>query len=132
MATQCPKCQTENADTSHFCSACSSPLGSVPSAASPTTSPAGADARFSQTQTIEAPLGELKPGSTFAGRYQIIEELGHGGMEHVYRAFYLTLDEEVALKLIRPEIALDKRTLERFHNELNLARKISRRNIGRI
>jgi serine/threonine protein kinase/tetratricopeptide (TPR) repeat protein len=71
-------------------------------------------------------------GSTFAGRYQIIEELGRGGMGKVYRVLDKRLKEEVALKLIKPEIASDKETIERFSNELKLARRISHRNVGRM
>ena len=81
---------------------------------------------------MSTPREELTMGSTFAGRYQIIEELGHGGMGRVYRALDTKLHEEVGLKLIRPEIALDQKTLERFQNELKLARKISHRNVGRM
>jgi len=85
-----------------------------------------------QTETLQAPLGGLSTGTTFAGRYQIIEELGKGGMGRVYRALDKKLNEEVALKLIRPEVASDKPTLERFGNELKLARKIGHRNVGRM
>jgi tetratricopeptide (TPR) repeat protein/predicted Ser/Thr protein kinase len=84
------------------------------------------------TETLETPPEELSPGSTFAGRYHIVEELGKGGMGRVYRAIDKKLNEEVALKLIRPEIALDERTLERFQNELKIARKISHRHVGRM
>ena len=78
------------------------------------------------------PREELTTGSVFAGRYQIIEELGHGGMGRVYRALDKKLNEEIALKLVRPEIASDRSTLERFHNELKLARKISHPHVGRM
>jgi serine/threonine protein kinase/tetratricopeptide (TPR) repeat protein len=84
------------------------------------------------TETLQTPLKELTTGSIFASRYQIIEELGHGGMGRVYRALDKKLNEEVALKLIKPEIALDKGTLERFQNELKVARKIGHRNVGRM
>jgi pentatricopeptide repeat protein len=84
------------------------------------------------TETLEIPPEELSAGSTFAGRYHIVEELGKGGMGRVYRAVDKKLNEEVALKLIRPEIALDERTLERFQNELKIARKISHRHVGRM
>ncbi|MCJ7487431.1 MAG: serine/threonine protein kinase, partial [Candidatus Aminicenantes bacterium] len=84
------------------------------------------------TETLETPSEELAAGSTFAGRYHIVEELGKGGMGRVYRAIDKKLNEEVALKLIRPEIALDERTLERFQNELKIARKISHRHVGRM
>jgi len=74
----------------------------------------------------------LTTGSTFAGRYQIIEELGKGGMGKVYRVLDKKLKEEVALKLIKPEIASNRETIERFSNELKLARKIGHRNVGRM
>jgi serine/threonine protein kinase/Tfp pilus assembly protein PilF len=81
---------------------------------------------------MEAPKEELTTGSTFADRYQIIEELGKGGMGKVYRVLDKELKEEVALKLIKPDIASDKKILERFSNELKLARKISHKNVGRM
>jgi serine/threonine protein kinase/tetratricopeptide (TPR) repeat protein len=53
-------------------------------------------------------------------------------MGKVYRVLDKELKEEVALKLIKPDIASDKKTLERFSNELKLARKISHKNVGRM
>jgi len=53
-------------------------------------------------------------------------------MGRVYRALDKKLNEEVALKLVRPEIAADRSTLDRFHNELKLARKISHPHVGRM
>jgi len=81
------------------------------------------------TETLQTPVHELTTGSTFAGRYQVIEELGHGGMGRVYKVFDAKIKEKVALKLIKPEIAMDKEALERFGNELRLARKIRHKNI---
>ena len=72
---------------------------------------------------------ELTTGSTFAGRYQVIEELGHGGMGRVYKVHDTKVGEKIALKLIRPEAGLDKTSLERFSNELKLARKIRHKNV---
>jgi serine/threonine protein kinase len=116
MSVKCPKCQSDNPETATFCSDCGARI----------ISPKEIDV----TETIEAPKEELTTGATFAGRYQIIEELGKGGMGKVYRAVDKKLKEEVALKLIKPEIASDKRTLERFQNELKLARKIRHSNVG--
>ena len=81
------------------------------------------------TETIQTPIKELTTGSTFAGRYQIIEELGKGGMGKVYKVFDTKIKEKVALKLIKPEIASDKETIERFSNELKLARRIRHKNV---
>ncbi|MGB7296994.1 MAG: protein kinase, partial [Candidatus Aminicenantales bacterium] len=71
----------------------------------------------------------MPTGTTFAGRYQIIEELGRGGMGEVYKALDLKVKEKVALKLINPEVAADPKTIERFSNELRLARKIRHKNV---
>ncbi len=87
---------------------------------------------YSRTETLEIPLHALPRGSTFAGRYEIVEELGRGGMGRVYRATDKKVGEEVAIKLLNPSIAADKKTLERFRNELKFARKIAQRNVCRM
>jgi serine/threonine-protein kinase len=74
----------------------------------------------------------LTTGTTFARRYQIIEELGRGGMGKVYKVLDTEIRERVALKLLNPEIAADQQTIERFRNELKFARTISHRNVCRM
>jgi serine/threonine protein kinase/Flp pilus assembly protein TadD len=116
----CPKCQFSNPDGTLFCGKCATRL------------PSPENIPGSLTETWEFPRKELSMGSTFANRYQIIEELGTGGMGKVYRVLDRKLNEEVALKLLKPEIAADGVTLERFSNEVKLARKIIHKNVGRI
>jgi serine/threonine protein kinase len=53
-------------------------------------------------------------------------------MGTVYRAYDKKLEEEVALKLIRPEIAANRKTIERFKNELKIARKIGHKNVCKM
>jgi tetratricopeptide (TPR) repeat protein len=120
VATNCPKCHHENPDDTLYCCKCGTQL------------PSAKTARPEVTETLQTPIKELTTGSTFAGRYQIIEELGYGGMGKVYRVLDKKLNEEVALKLIKPEIASEKKTLERFSNELKIARKIVHKNVGRM
>jgi serine/threonine protein kinase/tetratricopeptide (TPR) repeat protein len=117
---KCPKCHSENSETKQFCGDCGTRL---------TPSDAG---RPVFTETLETSQVELISGTVFAGRYQVIEELGKGGMGRVYRALDKKLNVEVAIKLIKPEIASERRTLERFKNELVLARKVSQKNVGRM
>jgi serine/threonine protein kinase/Flp pilus assembly protein TadD len=118
---KCPKCHSENADTARFCSNCAAALSGAEDLPSVVF-----------TKTLEASFIELVTGSVFAGRYRVIEELGKGGMGKVYRVLDTKLNEEVALKLIKPEIYSDRKTLERFKNELKLARKVSQKNVGRM
>jgi serine/threonine-protein kinase len=54
------------------------------------------------TQTLQSPIKELTTGSTFAGRYQIIEELGKGGMGKVYKVFDQEVQAKMALKSSSP------------------------------
>jgi predicted ATPase len=81
---------------------------------------------------METSRAELSRGTLFAGRYEILEELGTGGMGSVYKAVDKKLNEDVAIKLLKKEIASDRRIIERFANELKLARRIVHKNIGRM
>ncbi len=117
MAIICPKCHSENPDTKQFCADCGTRL---------TASEA---VRISYTETLETPVEKLTRGTLFAGRYEIIEELGKGGMGEVYKVYDTKIKENIALKLLKPEIAKDKKTIERFSAELRLARKIRHKNI---
>jgi serine/threonine protein kinase/Tfp pilus assembly protein PilF len=81
---------------------------------------------------METPAEGLSRGRLFAGRYEIIEELGEGGMGKVYRVEDKKIKGEVALKFIRAEVASDKQTIERFENELKITRMISHKNVCRM
>ncbi len=115
MTIRCPECQHENPDDTIYCGKCTTPLKPPED--------------LGVTETIETPKEELTRGSSFADRYEIIEELGKGGMGKVYRVEDTELKQEIALKLIRPEIAKDKNTIERFRNELKTARNIRHKNV---
>jgi len=113
---KCPKCQSENPEDTIYCGKCGTQFPPSEEISAP-------------TKTIEAPKEELTTGSTFAGRYQIIEELGKGGMSKVYKVMDTKIKEKIALKLLKPEIASDKKTIERFSNELKFSRKIRHENV---
>ncbi len=71
-------------------------------------------------------------GSSFAGRYDIESELGVGGMGIVYKAYDRTLDDAVAIKVLRSEaLAQDATLVDRFKQEIRLARKITHKNVLR-
>ena len=75
--------------------------------------------------------GRYTPGEVIADRYRLIAMLGRGGMGEVYRADDLSLGSPVALKFL-PEHKTDEYTLERFRNEVRIARRISHPNVCRV
>jgi len=117
---KCPKCDFDNLSDTRFCGNCGSSLYRSEQAAVP------------PAETLQMPIKELNTGIIFARRYEVIEELGKGGMGRVYKVFDKKIKEKVALKLLRPEISSDEETVERFSNELKYARKIIHKNVCRM
>ncbi|MBU1337774.1 MAG: protein kinase [Acidobacteria bacterium] len=117
---KCPSCLAENPDDSQYCAKCSFRLSKTD------------DSSSSATQTLKSAILKLETGSAFADRYQIIEELGRGGMGRVYKALDMELNEKIALKLLKPQIAADEDMIERFRNELTTARNVTHKNICRM
>jgi serine/threonine protein kinase/Tfp pilus assembly protein PilF len=117
---KCPKCHFENPDDTLYCGKCAAPLQS------------SEEIDISYTKTLQISIKELPIGSSFAGRYQVLEELGKGGMGKVYKVEDNEIKENVALKLLNPEVASDEKTIERFRNELKFARKITHKNVCRM
>jgi tetratricopeptide (TPR) repeat protein len=105
---KCPKCRFDNPSETRFCGNCGVSLHP--------------EKDFAFTETMQTHIRELTAGTTFARRYQIIEDLGKGGMGRVYKVFDTEVREKMALKLLNPDIASDEQTIERFRNELKLAR----------
>lgn len=70
-------------------------------------------------------------GSVLAGRYELLALLGSGGMGTVCSAHDRELDEVVALKLLRPELAENPGVQDHFRREVKLARRITHRNVAR-
>jgi serine/threonine protein kinase/tetratricopeptide (TPR) repeat protein len=116
MIVKCPRCRHENPAETKFCGLCGAPL----------------DPAFLPTETLQSPPLELETGTLFAGRYRVVEELGRGGMGRVYKVQDAELNEKIALKLLRPELAADAETVERFRNELKSARAVVHKNVCRM
>jgi serine/threonine protein kinase/tetratricopeptide (TPR) repeat protein len=106
-----------------------------PSTPRPTLSPGRGAARDG---AADAPgdQGPLAVGQAFGPRYRITRVLGVGGMGAVYQAWDAELGVDVAVKVIRPEIAADPTAAteieRRFKRELLLARQVTHPNIIRI
>ncbi len=142
MATRCSICQFENPSEAAFCAKCGAGIrediaDSLESGTHPRNSKLETDAKeaspkISVTRTLETTPEGLGRGEIFAGRFELIEELGAGGMGVVYRAYDKEIGEEIALKVLHSDIALDQKTVDRFRNEIKLARKITHKNVCRM
>ncbi len=128
---KCPSCQSDNTPDSVYCSRCATPLAvDTPVSASP--APGSSTPASEITTTMIASIDRLQRGQLFAGRYEVIEEVGRGGMGRVYKAFDRQIKEIVALKLLKPEIGFNEKAVERFKNELRYARRIAHPRVCRL
>jgi len=107
-APRCPKCRRPLDDAPNFCPACGEDLRGL--------SP--------ESTTLAGPW----VGAIIDGRYRLTEKLGEGGMGTVYKVEHVRMGKVLALKLLRPEVARDKKLKQRFHQEARLVSKLSHPN----
>src|SRR5690348_18035816 len=74
----------------------------------------------------------LEVGTLLGGRFEILEILGVGGMGAVYKAHDRDIERVIALKCIRPDLSDHPEIIQRFKQELLLARQVAHKNIIRI
>ncbi len=136
----CSSCGTDVPATGRFCSACGAPsntddVATLDFATATSPLPPRPASKSSSRPSSAAEYqseGRFLPGRLIAGRYRIIALLGRGGMGEVYRADDLTLGQPVALKFLPDEAARDQALLERFKNEVRIARRVSHPNVCRV
>src|SRR5271155_5293667 len=137
----CSSCGTDVTAGGRFCSACGAPTGNTDDVATldfaTATSPlpprpASSSSSRPSSSAEYLSEGRFLPGRLLAGRYRIVALLGRGGMGEVYRADDLTLGQPVALKFLPEEASRDENLLERFRNEVRIARRVSHPNVCRV
>jgi serine/threonine-protein kinase len=105
---KCRSCGTDNEEGRTACKACEAAL----------TPP-----------TVVVVSQGLELGTVFHDRYEVLASLGAGGMGMVYKARDHSLEEVVAIKVLRPDFAQDPRMAQRFKSEIRLARRVRHRNV---
>ncbi len=144
QAASCSSCGAAAPAGARFCPSCAAPLGSRAAASAaeeetalapeggltpPPRPPASGSASSVAPASDE---GRFLPGQVLAERYRIVGLLGRGGMGEVYRADDLKLGQAVALKFLPEAAAHDRVWLERFLNEVKVARQISHPHVCRV
>ncbi|HMJ59486.1 MAG TPA: serine/threonine-protein kinase, partial [Gemmatimonadales bacterium] len=111
----CSRCGTQNKDSAKFCDSCGLDLTA--------TTPSGAIKESQELTEIEMVRKELQK------EYEVIDELGRGGMAIVFKAKETELDREVAIKVLPFSLAFDKEFVERFQREARTSAKLEHPNI---
>src|SRR2546427_6636714 len=112
----CSRCGTQNENASKFCRSCGMDLTA--------TTPVGAVRDPQQEMTdIELVREQLKE------EYEIVEELGRGGMAIVFKARERQLERDVAIKVLPFSLSFDKEFVERFQREARTSAKLEHPNI---
>lgn len=126
----CPQCSYDNPESSVQCAKCTTPLPlsdqTLATGGQGWSVPA-ADGVVSSTSLVQ-----LTPGTSIGSRYEIVRLLGQGGMGAVYQAHDRELERQVAIKIVRGDMASNPEILRRFKQELILARQITHKNVIRI
>jgi serine/threonine protein kinase len=115
----CPACLRANPEDVRFCSSCGYDLRS--------------DIPGDKTKIAETPVTQFSTGNQIANRYEVVKELGRGGMGVVYLVKDTRLqNRQVALKMIHPQLVENPQARQRFEQEVGTCLDLMHPNIVRV
>jgi protein kinase-like protein/zinc ribbon protein len=123
----CPSCSRSIPEGSRFCPHCGASADAIAFDATRTSA-----ASRGLSASVPSDHGRFLPGTMLGDRYRVVGLLGRGGMGEVYRADDLKLGQAVALKFLPEVVESDPARLQRFLNEVKIARQISHPNVCRV
>lgn len=115
---RCWKCNHPNPSTARHCTNCGAPIAE--------------DLVNAMDSVLSVDVVPIVVGTKVAGRYEILREIGRGGMGIVYLAKDTTLSRDVALKVIPRELALDPKAIGDLKRETAIALDLTHEHIVRL
>jgi len=82
--------------------------------------------------TDTQPVTDDNVGHRFGGRYEAVEILGQGGLGTVYRGVQVSLQQTVAIKVLKPTVSSDPQVVRRFYNEARIYATLNHPNVVSI
>lgn len=112
MGLQCWNCENELPEDAWACPQCDAIVD---------------DALFGGKSPKKADVQEqefIRPGQTFAGRYEVKKMIGRGGLGEVYLAWDTVMDRDVTLKVVPQKFAMDQNYIDTLNKEATIAQEL--------
>jgi serine/threonine protein kinase len=127
-ALSCSRCGSEVASGVHFCAICGNDVSGVQASLATEQMPTPTGLVRGGVEQMQKELLEQLRHATL-GEYEVLGELGRGGMATVYLAHEIALDRKVAIKVMSPQLVSGDGMIERFKREARTAASLSHPNI---
>ncbi len=132
---KCPNCQEALAEDAQFCGTCGMSTAAARSDASTQIylhQSTNSDSRKPDTDEPHSTKQDSRIGLVLDSKYKLVEHLGEGGMGSVFRAQRLHICDEVAVKLLHPDLVREELAIQRFRREARSAAMIRHQNVVSI
>ncbi|HEX8337948.1 MAG TPA: protein kinase, partial [Pyrinomonadaceae bacterium] len=120
----CPNCQEPLREGALFCTRCGARTAAATNEVTAASQPS--------VEPVAGAAGDMLAGRVLDGKYEIVAQLGSGGMGAVYRARRVLIGDEVAVKVLHSRLTGDEKLVERFRREARAAAQLHHPNVVTI